>query len=50
MYKEDTDDPMDEDASSYLIHTALNYKNFRVGLGYYEMSAKVIRQTGIFLV
>ena len=38
FYDENTDDPDDEDAASFLIHTTFSYQNFRLGIGYYEMS------------
>ena len=38
FYDEDSDDPTDEDASSCLIHTAVSFKDFWIGVGYYSMS------------
>lgn len=38
FYNEDTDDPTDADATSYLIYSTVGYKDFWAGIGYFEMS------------
>ncbi len=41
LYDEETTSPKDEDARSFLVHTRLNYRNFEVGFGSYNMSYDV---------
>lgn len=38
VFKEESKDPTDEDASSYIAHVTLSYQDFWAGVGYFVMS------------